>query len=365
MKVKVNMTKTKLNIKKVMIYIILPVIILILLSIGLFFFMISPVGKDNTEITLEVKSGETYSSIATILKNNNLIKSDTFFKLYIKLNNISHLEAGHYKLNKTMNIIEIVKILSKGESFNPDAINLTIPEGRQIERIASYVSEITGKPKEAYLNTWNSDGFINNVIKKYWFITDEVKNTSIRYALEGYFFPSTYELLNKNVSAESIAYRLLDQMEKVLNKYKEEIESSEYTVHEILTLASIVEYEALLDVDRPIIAGVFYNRLNDGWKLQSCATACYAANIDNCVPNKVPTNYNSPYNTYYYTGLPVGPGNSPSEKSIIAVLNPTTTDYYYFMSDVCIDGFGEDNKVYYSKTIQEHNNYVKKYLTCF
>ncbi len=357
--------KSKLNIKKVITYILLPTLILILLLIGLFLFMLSPVNSDNKDITLEVESGQTYSSIAFILKENNLIKSETVFKLYIKLNNINHLEAGHYKLNKTMNVTEIVKILSEGKSFNPDAITLTIPEGRQMEKIATYVSEITGKPKEAYLNTWNSDGFINNVIKKYWFVTEEIKNTNIRYALEGYFFPSTYELLNKDVSAESIAYKLLDQMEKVLNKYKNEIESSIYTVHEILTLASIVEYEAMLDEDRPIIAGIFYNRLNDGWKLQSCATACYAANEENCIPTKVPTNLNSLYNTYYYPGLPVGPGNSPSEESIEATLKPTTTDYYYFMSDICIDGFGEDNKVYYSKTIQEHNNFVNKYLTCF
>lgn len=359
------MTRYRLNFKKVIIYIILPIIILALLLIGLFFFMLAPVNNDNKDTTLHVESGETYSSIASTLKSKDLIKSESIFKLYIKLNKIDHLEAGYYKLNKTMNVTEIVNILSKGKSYNPDAITLTIPEGRQLEKIATYVSEITGKPKEAYLSTWNSEGFINNVIKKYWFITEEIKNTNIRYALEGYFFPSTYELLNKNVSAETIAYKLLDQMEIVLNKYKNEIESSKYTVHEILTLASIVEYEAIKDEDRPIIAGVFYNRLNANDKLQSCATIGYAINEWKLTYSATDKAVNSPYNTYYYSGLPPGPGNSPSEKSIEAALNPTETDYYYFMADVCIDGFGEDNKVYYSKTFGEHESYARKYLTCF
>lgn len=365
MEVKASMIRRRLSIKKIILFILLPIVILFLLSIGVFFFMLAPVGKDDTGIVVQVASGETYSSMASILKEKDLIKSESVFKLYIKFKNIDHLEAGYYSLNKTMKVSEIVDILSKGKAFNPNAVTLTIPEGRHIEQIATYVSEKTGKPKEAYLSTWNSKGFIDKVIKKYWFITEEVKNPNIRYALEGYFFPSTYEFVNKDVSAETIAYKLLDQMEIVLNKYKSDIESSKYSVHQLLTLASIVEYEALLDVDRPIIAGVFYNRLNDGWKLQSCATIGYALNEWKLNYSQTDLAVNSPYNTYYYTGLPVGPGNSPSEKSIEAVLKPTATEYYYFMADVCIDGFGEDNKVYYSKTYREHDNYVKKYLTCF
>lgn len=327
--------------------------------------MLSPISKNNNEIIVEVQSGQTYSSIADTLKEKDLIRSDFIFKLFIKLNNINHLEAGNYKLKQNMSTREIVSLLSEGESFNPDAIYLTIPEGKHMVEIATYISELTGKSKEVYLNVWNNSEFVDDVIEKYWFVTDTVKNSNVRYALEGYFFPSTYELLNKDVTPEYIAFKLLDQMALILDKYKEQITASNYNVHEILTLASIVEYEAILDKDRNIIAGVFFNRLNDGWKLQSCATIGYAIDEWKLTYTSADMAVNSPYNTYYYTGLPVGPGNSPSEKSIEAVLNPTESDYYYFMSDVCLDGYGEDNKVYYSKTIDEHQSYINKYLTCF
>ncbi len=354
------MIKRKLSIRKITIYLILPLLILFFLLLWFYFFMLSPVSKKSEEVLFEVKSGETYSSISDKLKENNLIRSTLFFKLYIKLNNIDYLEAGKYKLNKNMNIADIVKMFHEGSSYNPDAINVTIPEGKNISEIAEIISKKTLVDKNIYLTAWNSNTFIDNVIDKYWFITEDIKNKDIRYGLEGYFFPSTYELLNKDVSAEYIAYKFLDQMETVLNKYKEKIENSDYSVHEILTLASIVEYEAKFDEDRPIIAGVFYNRLDADWKLQSDVTVWYAIGEKKLSYTYDDLNTDSPYNTYYYAGLPVGPVNNPSEASLNGVLNPVESDYYYFIADIC----SEDNKTYYAKSYSEHIKNVEKYLTC-
>jgi UPF0755 protein len=321
---------------------------------------IAPVSKNEELKDIEIKSGNSYLTITSILKENNLIKSELFYKIYIKIFEPKPLEACTYKLSESMGVKGIVEELEKGCKTNPDTVKITVPEGKHLEQIADIVASKTNNSKEDIMTVWNSSEFIDAVIEKYDFITDEIKNKSIRYSLEGYFFPSTYELQNKDVTPEYVAYKMLDQLQKVLNKYQTEISNSELTVHEILTLSSIVEYEAILDSDRPIVAGVFYNRLNINMKLQSCATLGYAI-------NKWLLDYggyldvDSPYNTYYYTGLPVGPGGMPSEKSIVAVLNPTNHKYYYFMANVCDPS---SKKTYFSETYAQHDAYVRKYLTC-
>lgn len=363
MKVKFKMKK-KLNIKKLFTYVIIPIIIIIFLLIGFYSYSLRPISEISKEIIFEVKEGETYSTIASKLEKENLIKSIISFKILVKIKDINHLETGYYKLNENMSANEILNYFEKGTTYNPDAISITLPEGKTITEIAKIIANKTGKDYNSYLTYWNSEEFKDKVIEKYWFVNDKIKNKNIRFGLEGYFFPSTYELQNKDVSAEYIAYKLLDQMGIVLNRYKTEISSSKYDIHQLLTLASIVEYEAMKDVDRPLVASVFYNRLEANIKLQSCATVGYAINEWKLTYDTKDLATNSLYNTYYYSGLPVGPGNSPSEKSIEAVINPETTQYYYFMSDVCHDGYGEDDKIYYAKTFSDHVKNVNKYLTC-
>ena len=196
------------------------------------------------------------------------------------------------------------------------------------------------------------------MIDKYWFLTDVIKKEGIRYSLEGYFFPDTYSIL-KESKIEDITYKMLDKMDEVLSKYKEEISNSKFNVHEILTLASIVEHEAILDSDRPMIAGVFINRLDKSMKLQSCATVGYAINEWKLSYNYKDLQTDSPYNTYFYAGLPIGPGNMPGELSIKAVLRPTKHDYYYFLANV---NDKDSKKTYYSKTYLEHSQKCVKYL---
>lgn len=329
----------------------------------LFFnYQVSPISKDTTEIIFEVPVGATYSSLGSSLKEIGLVRSELFFKMYIKLFKPETLEAGKYKLTKSMSMKEILETLESGSKYNPDAFMITIPEGKNMEQIASIIANKTNISESEFLKTINSSEFIDKVISKYWFVTEEVKNKDIRYALEGYLFPSTYELANKDVKVEDIAYKMLNQMEKVLNDYKDEIEGLKYNIHEILTMASIVEYEAILDEDRPLVASVFYNRLDSNMKLQSCATLGYAIGKFKLTYTYKDMQTKSLYNTYYYSGLPVGPGGMPSKESIDASIRPATSDYYYFMANVCDP---TSQKTYFSKTLSEHNKKVDKYLTCF
>lgn len=349
--------------KKVVGIIIGVILVSIIGFIALYFNNIGPVNKNSLEMKeFTVVKGSTYLSLASSLKEQNLIKSELFYKIYIKLNPPKSIQAGKYSLSSSMSIEKIIEELEKGSTYNPDAVTFTIPEGKHLEDVAQIVSNVTNNKKEDLLTLWNSEGFVDEVIEKYWFIEEDIKKNGIRNSLEGYFFPSTYEIMNKNVDGKTIAYKLLDQMDKVLSNYKKQIENSEYSIHELLTLASIVEHEAILDKDRPIIAGVFYNRLANNWKLQSCATIGYAIDEWKLTYNSNDLKVDSPYNTYLYYGLPIGPGNMPSEKSIEAVMNPNQNNYFFFLANVCDVN---DNNTYYSETLEQHNALKAKYLTCF
>ena len=344
--------------KYVNIYIFVIVILAIVIVVGCTAYNIgiSPVSKESKEVTFEVSENSSYLSIAPQLKENNLIRSETFYKVYIKIFNPSNLEKGTYVLNQNMGVKEIVNTLEGGTEA--ETVSFVIPEGRHITDVATYISEVTDYDSEELLNYWQSEELLDTLINQYWFITDEVKNANLRYSLEGYFFPATYEIF-KDSSIEEITYKMLDKMDEILSKYKTEIENSDYTVHELLTLASIVEHEAILDEDRPMIAQVFYNRLNRGMRLESCATIGYAIDEWKLTYTQADLAVDSPYNTYIYYGIPVGPGGSPGEASIKAVIYPEKNNYLFFLADVYDEN---STKTYYSETYSEHQQKCLQYL---
>lgn len=344
-------------IKKVVIVLIIVIIIPILM----FFVLLGPTSKNKDAIKFEVVSGDTYSGIGNKLKEQGLIKSSLVYKIYIRFQNPKNLEACTYSLNKNMGTVNIVKELQKKCTESSDAVTVTIPEGKHIEQVAEIMSSVTNNTKENLLKVWNNEEFIDKLINEYEFITDEVKNKKIRYPLEGYLFPSTYELLNKDVTPEYIAYRMLEQTKRIYDTYKSDIVKSGYTFHEILTMASIVEYEAILDEERPIIAGIFYNRLNIDMKFQSCATLGYAIKEWKLKYTTADTRVDHPYNTYFYAGFPPGPGNMPGEKSIIAAIKPAKTDYLFFLANVCDPN---NKKSEFSKTNAEHERKAEILKQC-
>ena len=341
--------------KKVVIIIAI-ILVAILLIIGAYRILTMPVSKNITEKQVEIPMGSGTSKIAEILKNNNLIRSKTAFKVYVKLNKISNFQAGTYYLKESMNLKEITEMLQTGKMYDPNQITITYLEGKPMWWLAKTISEKTNNTEEDVYDVLKNEEYIDKLIDKYWFITDEIKNKNIYYSLEGYLFPDTYAISNADAKVEEIFEKMLDRMEEVLEPYKQKIDDNKYTIHQLLTLASIVETEGMYREDRLNIASVFYNRLERNMSLGSCVTTYYSVKInmgDRDLYQKE-INAANPYNTRgpgMEGKLPVGPISSISKISLDAVINPIETDYLFFVSD-------KNGKLYFTKTNAEHEQMI-------
>jgi len=336
------------------------IIVLIIVAIvgvcGTYKFGISPVSKENKEVIFEVTENSTFLTIANELKTNNLIRSANVYKIYIKIFKPEGLQKGKYVLNENMGVEKIVETLSQGSTYNPDTITITFKEGIHMRKIASTIAENTNNSEQDVYDLLNDSQYLDSLINKYWFIKSDIKKEGIYYSLEGYLFPDTYEYLNKDVTVKDIFEKMLNRMDSVLSKYKTQLENSKYSIHEILTLASIVELEAANSDDRNGVAGVFYNRLEDGWALGSDVTTYYAEKLDMNERDLKQSELDevNDYNTRSDSmagKLPISPICIPSEKAIEAALNPTSHKYYYFVAD-------KNKKTYFNETYSGHNNTI-------
>ena len=262
------------------------VIILAILLAGIFLigfyynYQISAVSKKSEKVVVKIEEGSTVSKIGEVLHDNGLIRNVLIFKLYVKLNNVGDLKASTYELNKNMKLKKIVDILNKGNSYNPNEIRITFKEGLNVRKIAKLIDEKTNNSYDDVIKLMADKEYINSLVTKYWFLTDSIKNSKIYYPLEGYLFPNTYAFLNKDVTVKEIIEVMLDEMDKQLTPYKDKITAYISggvvdNIHEVITLASIVELEGASANDRASVAGVFYNRIKDGWVLGSDVTKYY------------------------------------------------------------------------------------------
>lgn len=349
-------TVRKFSVRKFLLFLLFLIIILISTVIGIYFYEIGPVSTKTNVKLINIEKGDNFYNISEKLKKNNLIKSELFYKIYLKIAKPNGLTIGDYELNETMGIKEIVEILSDSKNQKIDSIKITFREGLNIRGIAQIIEEKTNIKSEEFINKVSDKDYIKSIQKDYWFLTDDIYNEKIYYPLEGYLFPDTYEFEKKELSSEKIIKKMLDNTNNKISKYKEQINSNEMTIHQILTLASLVEQEAVTKEDRALVAGVFYNRLKINMSLGSDVTTYYAAKktLKESLTKEELTECNG-YNTRCLTmkGLPVGPIANPSLTSIEAALNPTQNDYYYFVADT-------SKKVYFNKTINEHNQTIAK-----
>ena len=302
-----------------------------------------------------VEKGSTYSSIAGDLKKQNLIKSEMMYKIFIKLNKPTGLEAGKYYLSESMNVRAIVKELSSGSNSKADTVTITFKEGKNMRYIAKLIAENTDNTEEDVFNALKDKDYIDSLVSKYWFLTNKIKNKEIYYPLEGYLFPDTYEFL-KDSTVQEIFEIMLDEMENKLEDLREDIENSDYDIHSIITLASIVELEGATSNDRAKVAGVFYNRLSSGWVLGSDVTTYYAVKKDDWSGlTYSELDLCNPYNTRgnCVSGLPIGPICNPGLESIKATINPEITNNYYFVADC-------SGKTYLNKTESGHTSTINK-----
>lgn len=329
---------------------------LVIFICSYFNYNIAPVSSDSTLKTVVIEEGGI-SDIANTLKENNLIRDETMFKVYIKLTGKTNLKASTYELSENMGVKKIVEILESGNSYNPDEVKITFKEGINVREIANLISENTNNSEEDVYNLLNDNSYLDELIDSYWFITDDIKNNKIYYSLEGYLYPDTYIYTNKDVSVKEIFKKMLDEMNDKLTPYKEQINNNELSIHELLTLASIVELEGASSSDRNGVAGVFYNRLESDMTLGSDVTTYYGLKLDMSERDltKAELNDCNNYNTRCstFTGLPVSPICIPSIESIEAVIEPTNHEYFYFVAD-------KNKKTYFTKTYNEHLSMVSK-----
>lgn len=344
--------------KKKVLIIVLSIIgtLLVLLS-GLYIFLTSPVdGNSKKYIEIRINKGTRTPEIAKILKKKNLIKSELLFNIEAKLGGKS-LKAGSYRLKKSMDMKKIIKELSNGSNYDPDIIRITFNEGKSIKKYAEQIAKETNNSYDDVINTVKDKVYIQELINKYWFLTDSVLNDNLYYNLEGYLFPDTYEFKNKKVKVKRIIETMLDEMDKKLSKYKTDIENSNKSIHDIITMASILELEGTDSESRKMIAGVFNNRLSRNMNLGSDVTSYYAIGADMDRDLTVAEfNTKNLYNTRASDmrgKLPVGPICSPGLEAIDAALHPSNNDYLFFVAD-------KNGKVYYTKTDAEHTAKVNE-----
>ena len=331
-------------------FFIILVILIIGILIGSYFFFTGPVNSlDKKDIEVEIKSGTSREGIAKILKEKRLIRSVNVFKLYLKMNNVTNLKADTYLLNKTMNLETIIKELEKGSNYNPNRIILTFREGERVTDYAKVIDKKTNNSYDDVINTINDKEYLNELITKYWFLTDKILDSDIYYPLEGYLAPETYFFDNKDVSVKEIISTLLNQEEKVLEKYKDKISSDP---HYYITMASIVELEGTNSSNMKTIVSVFENRLKSRMNLGSDVTTYYGLQVamtsDLTSEQFASVNGYNTRSTTMMGKMPIGPISNPSKEALDASINPEVSDYYYFVAD-------KHGKVYFTKTLAEHN----------
>lgn len=319
---------------------------------------IKPVNKnENKEVIFQIKENSTVRDLGKILKENELIKSEKAYKIYVKKHNVNLINKGRYKADKEMGLEKILDMIKKGEVFTND-INLTILEGYKIEQIIDLVAKETKITKEEMKNTLLDKEYIKELCKKYSFLDEkEVLNPDLKYPLEGYIAPNTYKFDKDLITPKQIIELSLNEMERILKKHEKRLNEISFNTHEVLTIASVVEKEVRNMDDAPEVAGLFINRLNNNMPLGSDPTTHYEVDTPLSEPLTVAQlNTEGKFNTRgpnMEGKLPAGPIASPSEKAINAVLNYKNTDALYFVSD-------KNGKIYFTKNFSEHESIIQK-----
>ncbi|MEK4973434.1 endolytic transglycosylase MltG [Niallia circulans] len=344
----------------VIVALVLIMIVAVVGTSGYFYIKsaLKPVNPDSDkDIVVEIPIGSGVSTISQLLEDKGLVKNAKVFKYYVKFKNESNFMAGEYHMNPSMSIQEIIDSLKTGKIMQEPVFTMTIPEGRQLKEISAIIAKKTNQKEEEIWKQLNDEAFIKGLMAKYPdLLTTEIWAKNIKYPLEGYLFPATYSYYEEKPTLEAIISVMLDKTESVVKAYETEIERDKLTVHQFLTMSSLIEEEATKNVDRKKIASVFYNRIEQGMPLQTDPTVLYALGEHKDRVYYKDLEVDSPYNTYQNVGLPPGPIANAGTVSMEAALHPDDTDYLYFLAS-------KDGKVYFSKSLNEHNELKAKYIT--
>ena len=312
------------------------IILAIIIGAGVVVMDSSSVKIEGGSAQMVVAEGEGVSEVTAEMENLGIVTHPTFFKMYAVLGNYAgNIQPGSLTIENGMSYKDILNLLI---TPNRSAVTVVIPEGYEVKQIAETLCE-------AGLADWNRFyDALNNDTYDYRFLENLPEREN---KLEGYLFPATYEIAEGMTEHEIIDLMLQAFNNQFKDEYYERAAELGMTTDQIVTMASIIEREAGGEVDRAQVAGVFYNRINSGMKLQSCATVQYLLGERKPVLSIADTQIDSPYNTYIYPGFPPGPISNPGIACIEAALYPEDTDAYYFVR-------GQNGEHIFSATYEEH-----------
>lgn len=311
----------------------------------------TPAGSDSAPVTFTVEPGQSVDEIAGNLKAHHLIADTELFRRYVQVENLdAGIQAGTYELQQTMTIPEIAQALQTARA--PEQ-QVTIPEGKRLEEVAEMVAAQTSIASTDFLQMAQTGWRGTTVVQSYEFLA-EIPPTG---TLEGFLFPDTYRL-PMDATAIDVIDRMLENFDRqVTPEMRAGFAQHDMTLYEGITLASLVEREAVVEAERPIIAGVYHNRVRDGWFLSACPTVQYALGYR---PDEESwwkrfllfedLEVDSPYNTYRNLGLPPGPIASAGLSAIQAAAYPAETQFFFFM----VDCSKEDSSHVFAVTEEEH-----------
>jgi len=309
-------------------------------AVWVFLFVLVPPGEGKVVREFDLPKGSPLRRLADELEKGGVVRSARLFTLYARLTGASaRVKAGTYQFSDAMKPGKILTMLVEGDVYEK---RFAVPEGYSIYQIAEMLESRGLSTKEAFLAACTDASLL--------------RRAGIRgKSAEGYLYPSTYNLV-KVSDAKEMVLLMTEQFRKVYDARFPGLEqASGMSRGEIITLASIVEKEAVAPEEKPLIASVFHNRLKKGMPLQSDPTAVYGLRAFGGKVTGTDVRRDTPYNTYRIKGLPPGPIGSPGSDAIEAVLKPAKTGYFYFVAK-------NDGSHQFSATLDEHNRAVRHYL---
>jgi UPF0755 protein len=327
--------------KKYRIPLLLAIILLLLappVILGL--FLVSTPGSGRNIQILEFEKGLTLKKFAYVLEERKIITNAGLFTLYARLRgDDGRVKAGYYQFSDAMTPADVLRRMVAGDVYST---RFAVPEGYSIYQIAELL---------AGRHLFNKETFLKECFSRLLLRELGINGKSV----EGYLYPSTYDI-TPNMTAAGLIRLMAAQFEKVYTRdFSAQTERATLTKHEIITLASMIEKEAVRPEEKPIIASVFLNRLRRRMPLQSDPTSIYGVRAFAGNISKKDVTHATPFNTYMINGLPPGPIGNPGSGAIEAALNPAKTNYLYFVAK-------KDGNHHFSTTLEEHNAAVRKYL---
>lgn len=295
---------------------------------------------------IQIAQGEKATDVWRMLVNEGYSDRTIPWKYYGRNNNnATKIQAGEYRVEAGENISVVLDRFVRGEA-NKNEQSVTFPEGFTEAQVATRAADRQGTTAKEFLQYATPSVYK----EKFSFLATLAKTRT----LEGYLFPDTYRIAKDDTSKDVIVRMLANFDKKVTPELREEAKTQHRTLDQIVIMASIIEKEVPHPQDMPIVAGIFWKRLDEGQGMYADSTIRYALkNSDELTVQDLATD--SPYNTRRYKGLPPGPISNPGISAILAAIRPQATDYYYYLTD-------KNDTAIYAKTNEEHNRNKVKYL---